>query len=330
MNALARFWMTTARRHFPDHPIYLCTGGDAPPHHGAHFGEQCRVAAAAGGGVRITNEASNYPHNFTLTRWVTSAGRHYGAATGIAPAGGVNEFGVTCRIYNAAVSGAKNLHFYAPNLVHHRETIDAWHASFDAIREESPKLDVAFFYPDTSIMLGDVTTSDVAVQAAMLRDLTDLEYLDDVMIAGGALEPFRVLFMACCPVVEQATLGHVDTWLARGGVLVILGDRGIESVAGTGWIPQAGNGEIIRAGAFTLEPDRAAMVGESIRAALASTGFTLIDGVVDRVYVAQVDERLLVLNHTGTAMTRAFHGPGGTTAAITLPANSITTIPVSA
>ncbi|MDQ3541429.1 MAG: family 14 glycosylhydrolase [Chloroflexota bacterium] len=329
MNALARFWMTTTRRHFPDHPIYLCTGGDAPPHHGAHFGEQCRVAASAGGGVRITNEASNYPHNFTLTRWVTSAGRHYGAYTGIEPAGGVNEFGVTCRIYNAAVSGAKNLHFYAPNLVHHRETIDAWHASFDAIREESPQLDVAFLYPDTSIMLGDVSTSDVAIQAALLRDLMDIEYLDDAMIADGALDPFQVLVMACCPVVEQATLDQIDAWIAGGGILVILGDRGIESVDGTAWVPQSQTGQIIRAGEFALDQDRAVTVGESIRSALADTGFILIDGIIDRIYVAHVAERLLVLNHTDAEATRAFHGPDGTTPEITLPANSITTIPQS-
>lgn len=326
---LARFWMTTARTHFPDHPIYLCTGGDAPPHHGAHFGEQCRVAASAAGGVRITNEASNYPHNFAVTRWVTSAGRHHGAYTGIEPAGGVDEFGVTCRIYNAAVSGAKNLHFYAPNLVHHRETIDAWHAGFDAIREESPALEVAFLYPDTSVMLGDVSTSDVAIQAALLRDLTDLEYLDDAMIADGALEPFRVLFMACCPVVEQVTLDRIDAWLAKGGVLVILGDRGIESVEGILWTPKASADRIIRVGEFTLEPDDAVTIGESIRTALADTGLTLIDGVVDRVYVAHVDGRLLVLNHTDAEMTRTFHSPDGTTPDVILPANTITMIPLS-
>ena len=224
MNDLASIWMTTTRRLFPDHPIYLCTGGDAPPQQGAHFGDQCRIAASVGGGVRITNEDSRYAHNFAITRWVTSAGRFHGAYTGIEPAGGVNEFGVTCRIFNAVASGAKNLHFYAPNIVHHRATIDAWNANFGEIRLESPVLDVAFLHPDTSIMLGLVPTNQVFRQVSFLRDLTDLDYVDDDMVGAGALDRYRVLLMAHATVVEQATLDRIDAWLANGGVLVLLGE----------------------------------------------------------------------------------------------------------
>jgi len=328
---LAEIWMTTTRRHFPEHPIYLCTGGDAPPHQGAHFGDQCRIAAAVGGGVRITNEASNYGRNFGVTRWVTSAGRFYGADTGIEPAGGVNEYGVTCRIFNTTVSGAKNLHFYAPNIIHHRETVEAWHANFDAIRIEQPILDVAFFYPDTSVMLGDVTTGSIGRQVAQLRDLSDLEYVDDAMIDAGVLDRFRVLILARCPVIERATLDRIAAWLASGGALVVVGEgpKGrIESVEGELWMPDEMTGKVVPVAEFTNDPAHDREITARIRDGLANHGVTLIDGLLDNVYVSQVDGRLLVLNHGRNEVSRGLNLPDGSVRSVTLSANSITTVPL--
>lgn len=326
MNRLAEMWMRTAREFFPDHPIYLCTGGDAPPQQGAHFGDQCRVAAAVNGGVRITNEASNYPHNFAITRWVTSAGRFYGAYTGIEPAGGVNEFGVTCRIYNAVASGAKNLHFYEPNIVHYRETIEAWHAGFDAIGLAEPLLNVAFFLPDTSIMLGDVPTGSIFEQVGRLRDLTDLEYVDDAMVEAGILDQMRVLVLAHASVVEQRTLDRIAKWLDAGGTLLLMGGDPIESVEGARWTPAAAHA-VIEVDRMTGEPGDET-IAEQIASGLAQYGITLVDGRLDNVYVSQVSGALLVLNHGASDVTREFALSGSGATTVTLAGNSITTIPI--
>jgi formylglycine-generating enzyme required for sulfatase activity len=326
MNDLATTWMTITRTVFPDHPIYLCTGGDAPPEQGAHFGDQCRIAASVGGGVRITNEASNYPRNFAITRWVTSAGRFHGAYTGIEPAGGVNEFGVTGRIFNAVASGAKNLHFYAPNIVHHRETIDAWNAGYEQIRLESPVLDVAFFHPDTSIMLGLVPTAAVFQQVANLRDLTDIDYVDDEMVASDVLDRFRILVMTHAFVVEQQTLARIDAWLSGGGVLVLLGEAGTNSVEGDAWTPV---GRVIRTDLFGDDPVRNEAIAAAIVTGLDSHGYGLLDGVLDNVFVSQVEGRLLVLNHGSEDIIRELSLPGGEIANVNLPANTIVQVPLS-
>ena len=73
MTEYSRFWLRETRKNFPRGDIQLCTGGDSPPELGSDFGEQSRISAAIGGGVRITNEGSNYANNFSLTRWVASA-----------------------------------------------------------------------------------------------------------------------------------------------------------------------------------------------------------------------------------------------------------------
>jgi len=74
MTRWSDWWMATTRKHFPNTPIYLCTGGNAIAEHGSDFAEQCRVAARHQAGVRITNEGSDFKVNFVITRWVASAG----------------------------------------------------------------------------------------------------------------------------------------------------------------------------------------------------------------------------------------------------------------
>jgi len=328
MNDLAATWMRLTREQFPDHPIYLCTGGDAPPQQGAHFGQQSEVAARYGGGVRITNENSNYPRNFAFTRWVTSAGRFHGAYTGIEPAGGVNDLGVTCRIFNAAVCGARNLHFYAPNIMHHRETIEAWQANFDDVATLDATVDTAFYYPDTSVMLGAVTTGAVADQVAILRDLTDLDYVDDQMVGAGALDRYKVLVLARCPVIEAETARRIDAWVQGGGLLVVLGDEAIETVEGQQWEPGESTERVLRVPALGETSDGNELVAATMHDWLQAHGVALIDGVIDRLYMSRVDDSVLVLNHTREAKTREVMAADGVPVQRTFPANTITAIPL--
>ncbi|HEY3284496.1 MAG TPA: family 14 glycosylhydrolase, partial [Armatimonadota bacterium] len=116
MTDWSRFWLRQTRASLPEGGIYLCTGGHAPAEHGSDFGDQCKAAAEVKGGVRITNEGSDYKANFSLTRWVASGGEQYGAYYSFEPAGEVNPIGVIGRVYNATASGALGLHYYYPNI----------------------------------------------------------------------------------------------------------------------------------------------------------------------------------------------------------------------
>jgi hypothetical protein len=224
------------------------------------------------------------------------------------------------------VSGAKNLHFYAQNIINHWETVDAWQANFESIRIEEPVLDVACLYPDTTVMLTDLDTDDVFAQVGRLRDLTDLDYLDDDMIEGGALDRFRVLIVALSSVVEQATLDRIDAWLDAGGLLVILGDGAIESVEGDRWNPETSHSRVIRADLFSMEAEYDRVVADTIRTGLARNGYGLIDGELDGVYMSEVSGRILALNHGSEHLNREVSLPDGRIRTVNLPANSITEI----
>ncbi|NLV45886.1 MAG: family 14 glycosylhydrolase [Candidatus Hydrogenedentes bacterium] len=216
MNDYTRFWVETTRAYFPGR-IEICTGGHAPVEHGANFGDQCKIAAEYGAGVRITNEASDYRKNFSLTRWVASAGRQYGAYYSFEPAGPVDENGIVARVYNATASDALGLHYYYPNLFgsdRARRNFVRWAPLF---RHRKPIVEVAAYYPQTHIILNG---NEFLKRVEPLRDYFDFAYCSDNQIADGGLEQFKALLLLWGNTAEQETWDRISEWVRRGGLLV--------------------------------------------------------------------------------------------------------------
>ena len=217
MTQWAGFWMRTTRANFPGE-IYLCTGGDATPMHGSDFGEQCRIAAEVHGGVRITNESSDYALNFAVTRWVASAGRQYGAYYSFEPAGTVNPApGVVARVYNAAASGVHGLHWYWPNLAAAPATENflTWKPMLDRV---DPVNEIAVYYPSAWIAL----RGQKFIRPAMkLRDRFDFDFLSDGMIRDGGLKRSKVLVFVSGDVVAESVWSEMQNWVKNGGLLLM-------------------------------------------------------------------------------------------------------------
>jgi len=218
MNDWAAFWMRTTRRHFPETDIYLCTGGNADPMHGSDFAQQCKIAASIAGGVRITNEGDSYPDNFSLTRWVASGGRLYGAYFGFEPAGGVSPNAVAGRCYNATASGAKQVHHYFPNIFASAEAEQNWRKAGSFFARRRPKIEVAVFYPDTDIELDG---QDFLRYPAHLRDFFDFDYLSEGMIRDGGLKYYKVLIFMEGHAADVSTLRRIRDWsMWENGIVI--------------------------------------------------------------------------------------------------------------
>jgi len=243
MTELSDWWIKTTRKHFPDDPIYLCTGGDAVPQHGSNFAEQSRVAAKYGAGVRITNEGSNYKDNFSLTRWVASSGKHYGAYYGFEPAGAENEKGIVARIYNATASGANQLHDYASNVTSTRDRTDAQQKHLKYLfHVESPIVPVALWYPNVSLTINwEAKESPDAVSlnsayinnAAKFRDYSDFDFVDESMLRTGALSHNRILVIIHGEIMEPSDAKLIAAWAKKGGHVIVMDVPVFESVEAT-------------------------------------------------------------------------------------------------
>ena len=217
MQRWAELWLATTREAFPQDEVYLCTGGHAPPEHGSDFALQCKLAAQYGAGVRITNEASDYALNFSLTRMVASAGKFYGAFYGFEPAGGVDEKGVVARIYNAVASGAHQLHYYHGNLFGDEQATSRFAANAHYLREEKPLVEIAAYYPQTAIRLRG---NHFLAPAQRLRRQMDFDFVSDAMILDGALGNYKVVVFLWGEVTERPVLGALERWVQQGGVLI--------------------------------------------------------------------------------------------------------------
>ncbi len=234
MTAWAERWLVEARTRLPGSEIYLCTGGDMTPSHGSDFSEQCRVAAATGAGVRITNEGSDYVQNLMLTRLAASAARHHGGFFGFEPAATVNATGIAVREFNATGSGARQLHEYQGNVVAERGTdavlvpgaAEAWQRGLPCLTRRHPRYEVALIHslPDLALRQAGILGGALGL-ARTLRPVCDFEVLDDHLVAAGALQGLRAVFLAPARLWSAETLRRLQGFAAEGGVVVAAGVR---------------------------------------------------------------------------------------------------------
>lgn len=315
MTAWARFWMTETRKHFPCGDIYLCTGGHAPAEHGSDFAEQCKVAAEVGGGVRITNEGSDYRANFSLTRWVASAGRQYGAYYSFEPAGAVDAHGVIARIYGATVSGARGLHYYYPNLFASDAARDNFVRYGHMFNQRTPHVEVAVYYPETYIRLNG---NHFLEQVQPLRDCFDFDYMSDGQILDGGLKSVRALVLVDGNTSESGVWEAIVAWVQKGGLLISPAGMGrLRTVEGDERFHEAlfgddagrGRGRTMRLeGEGNSAGYRAAVSRELAHAnelSAAARAVIAADGREDQVYAALGGPReALWLNYTANEVRK--------------------------
>jgi len=220
MTEFATFWVAATRKLFPNTPIYLCVGGSGDRTIGADFAAQARAIAPYGARIRITNEASNYALNFSITREVATAARAYGLDFGFEPAGHVNAYGNVARIYNATASGAKQLFCYTNNVFAEPGGLTAFrqHASFIARR--TPIVYAAVYLPKTSWALEPSSQAQGFAAARDLRDRTDLEFLDRLTIHTPLAREVRVLAIPDAPYAEAKEIEALRHWVEQGGILL--------------------------------------------------------------------------------------------------------------
>ncbi len=232
MTEWSRWWVATTRRLFPTTPIYLCTGGDGTPVLGADFSAQAKAIAPFGAGIRITNEGSHYVHNFAITREVATATRHYGTYCGFEPAGEVNADGVVGRAYNATASGARNLHYYTPNIVMDPAAVRNWRrvATEVTLRRIQPPR-VAVYLPRAAWAVDPGLVGRTYEVVRALREFCDLDLVAPATVRDGILKRHRLLVVPTVAHLEADVAALLAPWVAAGGVLVQVdeaaGDQGL-------------------------------------------------------------------------------------------------------
>ncbi len=346
MTGYAEWWVATTRELAPDVPVLLCTGGRGYPELGADMTAQSKMAARHGAGIRITNEASDYATNFHLTRIVGTACRHYGTYFGYEPAGAVDTHGIVARIYNAVASGAWELfHYDNPP---RGERGEQYRRYLDLMRIRAPVVEVGFFWSRTAADLKQHRGLERA--ARDVRDIADVAYIDEQLIADGALDGLKVFVWASGDVTEPEAANAIERAVENGLALIVprgwqasspegdaLFPSGIttaDSRFRTSAVPSSrstfeampvGAGAVIHSASNRAE-SVAAVLAAVIRepASFGLPGLSpeaSIDARPDSLYLTVTTGDILLYNHGDTARTMAT--PGGD---VEVPARTIVSV----
>ncbi len=219
-------WAIWSRDALPDTVIHQSSGGWGPVEIGTDYSYQARSMAKVHGGMRLTNEGDDFPDNFTITRMASSAARYYGIALGYEPGGFGTKRGVMARLFNAVTTDAVHLFYYLGNLNGNDQALDAWLKYSPCLDQRArPLIDVAAFYPDTSLKLDDELlryrwASTFFTVGRALREAVDFDYASEQMINDGALDRYKVLLFLWGAVTEKPVLARIDKWVRDGGTLV--------------------------------------------------------------------------------------------------------------
>ena len=221
MTEWAAFWVKSAREVFPKAELYLCTGGDGNPFLGADFTAQTAAAARYGAGVRITNEGSGYADNFSVTREVATATRHYGTFCGFEPAAEVNAGGVVARVYNATASGARQLHDYVPNTLGKGvEALDNFRANASWLMPRRPHVRAALYLSRETWALEPEAIDRTLALSRVLRDVADVDFVTRRSLEDGHLDGYAALVLCASSVLEPTSADAIEKWARKGGLLV--------------------------------------------------------------------------------------------------------------
>lgn len=231
MTAYADFWMRTCRKYFGDLPVYLCTGGQEEPEHASLFSDQAKMAAKYGGGIRLTNECNKYFENFYLTAYTWSACKFYGAYLGLEPVGPMTPEGVGARMFGSAYYKNRQIFHYAGNLFDFGRAEIKTAASeklteyLPLIEEGAFSCETAFFWPGyLCAWENGVMPNGVRAMLTYLRGRTDIMPVNEQMIADGALDRFKLLFIPSGGFTKRETLAAIARWVENGGKLFSVGE----------------------------------------------------------------------------------------------------------
>ena len=328
MTDYAEWWVATTRELAPEVPILLCTGGSASAELGADMTAQSKMVARHGAGMRITNEASDYARNFHLTRIIGTACRHYGTYFGYEPAGAVDTNGIVARIYNAVASGAWELfHYDNPP---QGERGKQYKRYLDLMQIREPIIETGFFWSRTSTDLNLHRNLEDA--AGAVRDIVDVAYIDEQLIADGALDGLKVFVWASGSVTEADTAQAIQQAVEKGLTLIVPKGWQAESPEGVALFPSdftkrrskskavavpalsshprvtpIGNGAVIQS-----TSDRAESVAEVLAVVIQEPALfnvpglspeASIDAQPDNVYATVTTQDILLYNHSDTPHT---------------------------
>jgi hypothetical protein len=222
-------------KYFPKEKVRTKPGGNAGGVNPIAWGTYCPGYAKMASRYGIVLQPADCQGAVFGDKWVGTAYQFYHVPLSTEPAGGLDKKTFVRRLFSDASAGASQLFTY--EFEQHVPEIQEY---AHLLTGKPGETQVAVYCPTTLYRLGGDLKPTIA-GATKLRDVTDFDVLDELLIADGALnDRYRALVIFQGDVVERAILERIDAWMRRGGKVLIVGDSPIRDVEGNAW-PTAGD-----------------------------------------------------------------------------------------
>lgn len=299
-------------KYWPKEKVRTKPGGNAGGVNPIAWGTYCPGYAKMAGKYGIVLQPADCHGAYFGDKWIATAYQFYGVKLSTEPAGGMDHKTFVRRMFSDASCGASQIFTY--EFDGHFADIQQYAHLFTGKPGDT---DVAMLCPTTFYRLGGDLWPMIGA-ADRLRDLTDYDVLDELLVLDGALgKRYRTLIVMGADFVEQSVLEKIEAWVNAGGRLVVFGKSGIKNVEGSLWTAaeatqKLGRGTVVRLDSFpkdsaSLDPLRRALPD------MISPASTF-----DGVWTTHRDGQVLILNKSDNEIVRKVT-VNGKTKDVTIP-----------
>lgn len=200
---------------FPAEKVKLKPGGSAGGMNRISWGTNCPAFARQLAGLGVGLQPADAHGAVFGDKWIYTAYRHYGIPFSSETAGAIDRNGQVRRIFSDASAGAMQLFTYEYG-EKHAETVQQYLHLFQG---RYPRINVAVYAPITDYRLG----GDPALTyrgAELLRDLTDFDVLDELLIRDGFLSEYSHLVVFQAEWMEREAMEAIREWMDNGGITI--------------------------------------------------------------------------------------------------------------
>jgi hypothetical protein len=218
-------------KYYPPEKVRAKPGGSAGGVNPIPWGTYCPGYAKMAQPYRIVLQPADCQGAIFADKWMGTAYQFYHVTECTEPAGNLAENAFVRRMFSDAAAGGSQFFSYeyeahASNLMKYVHLLTG----------KSGETEIAIYCPTTLYRLG-ANLQPTIKAASALRDHSDFDVLDELLINDGALTTnrYKVLLLFQADIVDQPILGQFDSFLANGGRIIQIGDAAIQNVEGNPW-----------------------------------------------------------------------------------------------
>lgn len=203
-------------KYWPADKVRLKPGGNAGGVNPIAWGTYCPGYAKMAAKYGIVLQPADCHGAVFGDKWIATAYHFYGVPLSTEPAGGLDRKTFVRRMFSDASCGASQIFTY--EFDQHAPEIRKYAPLLTGVPGETQ---VAVLCPTTLYRLGgDLGPTIQACER--LRDFTDFDVLDELLILDGALtKRYRALVVFQNDYVDPAVQARIDSWKRAGGRLII-------------------------------------------------------------------------------------------------------------